>query len=54
MSAGGYKRLFGVRQILEENSRNWDKLSPEKRIALLEQALPTKSEIADQHPRTHR
>jgi hypothetical protein len=40
-----YGKLFCARQALEENADAWDRLSPAKRIALLDRALPTESEI---------
>jgi signal transduction histidine kinase len=43
-----YRKLFGARKVLEENAEVWDRLSPEVRIALLDCALPTKSELENQ------
>jgi hypothetical protein len=40
-----YGKLFCARQALEENAEAWDQLNPAQRIALLDRALPTKSEI---------
>jgi hypothetical protein len=40
-----YGKLFCARQALEENAEAWDRLCPAQRIALLDRALPTKSEI---------
>lgn len=40
-----YGKLFCTRQVLEQHADTWDRLSPSKRIALLDRALPTKSEI---------
>jgi hypothetical protein len=40
-----YSRLFGARQVLEKHAEQWNKLGPAERIALLDSALPTKSEI---------
>jgi hypothetical protein len=40
-----YGKLFCARQALEQNAEAWDRLSPAQRIALLDRALPTKSEI---------
>ena len=48
-----YGRLFSARQIVEENAEQWDQLSPEKRIQLLNNALPTKSEIDEQRRTMH-
>ena len=40
-----YGRLFCARQALEQNAEAWDRLGPAQRVALLDRALPTKSEI---------
>ena len=40
-----YAKLFRARQVLENNAETWDKLNPAQRIALLDHALPTRSEI---------
>lgn len=40
-----YGKLFCARQALEQNAEAWDRLSPAQRIALLDRALPTESEI---------
>jgi hypothetical protein len=45
-----YDRLFRARCVVEDNAEQWNGLSPEKRIELLNTALPTKSEI-DEHRR---
>jgi hypothetical protein len=40
-----YKKLFMTRQILEKEGAHWDSLLPQARIKLLDEALPTISEI---------
>jgi hypothetical protein len=40
-----YTRLFVTREILEKNADNWDAMTRKGRIALLNDALPTVSEI---------
>lgn len=40
-----YGRLFAARVVLENHANAWDTLSPAARIKLLDEALPTKSEL---------